>query len=200
MVPRSAPLESAALSGRVLTGGAWIFYFADAPTLVHRLATFQPGVGEAYLWIGILTFTTYIFAGWMREKVCLHACPWPRIQAALTDEEAYNVTYRYDRGEPRASVKQAESLRAQGQPAGDCVECNQCFNVCPTGVDIRDGLQIDCIQCGLCIDACDNVMAKIGRGERGMRRISCRAQGVTVGCSRAPSTSTIGQLARSASA
>jgi len=144
------------------TGGAWVLYFTDAPTLVMQLVTFTaPYI--AYVWIGILTVTTYFFAGYMREQVCTYMCPWPRIQAALTDEHALNVTYRYDRGEPRASVKQAETLREQGKPVGDCVECNQCFNVCPTGVDIRDGLQIDCIQCGLCIDACDNVMTKIGR-------------------------------------
>jgi cytochrome c oxidase accessory protein FixG len=144
------------------TGGAWVLYFTDAPTLVVELATLQaPFV--AYLWIGILTVTTYFFAGLMREQVCTYMCPWPRIQAALTDEHALNVTYRYDRGEPRGSAKKSEALRAAGSPAGDCVDCNQCYAVCPTGVDIRDGLQIDCIQCGLCIDACDNVMAKIGR-------------------------------------
>ena len=99
----------------------------------------------------------------MREQVCLYMCPWPRIQAALTDEYALNVTYRYDRGEPRCSVKKAEQLRAQGQPAGDCIDCLQCVHVCPTGVDIRDGANLGCIQCGLCIDACDTVMAKIGR-------------------------------------
>ena len=75
----------------------------------------------------------------MREQVCLYMCPWPRIQAALTDEHALNVTYRYDRGEPRASVKKATALRAQGLPAGDCVDCLQCVHVCPTGVDIRNG-------------------------------------------------------------
>ena len=95
------------------TGGAWVLYFADAPTLVRDLATLNaPFV--AYLWIGILTFTTYVLAGHMREQVCLYMCPWPRIQAALTDEHALNVTYRYDRGEPRASVKKATALRAQG--------------------------------------------------------------------------------------
>jgi cytochrome c oxidase accessory protein FixG len=148
------------------TGGAWVLYFADAPTLVYRLATFQPGVGEAYLWIGILAFTTYIFAGVMREKLCLHACPWPRIQAALTDEYALNVTYRYDRGEPRMSLKQAIAARAVGAPSGDCVDCGQCVAVCPTGVDIRKGAQLGCIQCGLCIDACDAVMEKIHRPTR----------------------------------
>ena len=117
----------------------------------------------AYIWIGILTFTTYTLAGFMREQVCTYMCPWPRIQAALTDEYALNVTYRYDRGEPRGSVKKNEALKQQGLPAGDCIDCDQCVAVCPTGVDIRKGLQLDCIQCGLCIDACDNVMDKIGR-------------------------------------
>jgi cytochrome c oxidase accessory protein FixG len=139
-----------------------VLYFADAPTLVKELATFQaPAV--AYIWIAILTFTTYTLAGFMREQVCTYMCPWPRIQAALTDEYALNVTYRYDRGEPRGSAKKNDALKAKGLPAGDCVDCAQCVAVCPTGVDIRKGLQLDCIQCGLCIDACDTVMTKIGR-------------------------------------
>ncbi|MCA0400724.1 MAG: cytochrome c oxidase accessory protein CcoG [Proteobacteria bacterium] len=144
------------------TGGAWVLYFADAPTLVRELAT-GTAPFAAYVWIAILTFTTYTLAGIMREQVCNYMCPWPRIQAALTDEEALNVTYRYDRGEPRTSLKEATKLRAAGQSAGDCVDCNQCVAVCPTGIDIRHGSQLECIQCGLCIDACDNVMTKIGR-------------------------------------
>jgi len=147
------------------TGGAWVLYFDDAPTLVKDLATFEaPAI--AYTWIGILTATTYIFAGHMREQVCLYMCPWPRIQAALTDEYALNVTYRYDRGEPRESFKKSEQLRAVGKPAGDCIDCMQCVNVCPTGVDIRGGANIGCIQCGLCIDACDSVMERLGRPTR----------------------------------
>jgi cytochrome c oxidase accessory protein FixG len=148
------------------TGGAWVLYFTDAPTAVWKLATFQKGAFDTYLWIGILTFTTYVFAGVMREKLCLHACPWPRIQAALTDEYALNVTYRYDRGEPRMSLKQATAARAAGKPSGDCVDCGQCVAVCPTGVDIRKGAQLGCIQCGLCIDACDGIMEKIHRPTR----------------------------------
>ncbi len=144
------------------TGGAWVLYFADAPTLVYQLATFQ-AEPIAYISIAVLTFTTYFFAGYMREQVCTYMCPWPRIQAALTDEYALNVTYRYERGEPRGSLKKNVSLRESGKPAGDCVDCHQCVNVCPTGVDIRDGLQLDCIQCGLCIDACDTVMMQIHR-------------------------------------
>lgn len=147
------------------TGGAWVLYFADAPTLVRDLAIFQaPFV--AYLWIAILTFTTYVLAGHMREQVCIYMCPWPRIQAALTDEWALNVTYRGDRGEPRMSVKKAEHARAHGEHVGDCIDCNQCVAVCPTGVDIRNGSQLGCVQCGLCIDACDNVMTQIGRPTR----------------------------------
>jgi cytochrome c oxidase accessory protein FixG len=143
------------------TGGAWVLYFADAPTLVRELASSQaPFI--AYAWIGVLTFTTYTLAGHMREQVCLYMCPWPRIQAALIDEHALNVTYRYDRGEPRGSLKKNAALRAGGKPAGDCVDCNQCVHVCPTGVDIRNGPNLGCIQCGLCIDACDAVMAKLG--------------------------------------
>jgi cytochrome c oxidase accessory protein FixG len=147
------------------TGGAWVLYFADAPTLVVQLATLAaPPV--AYMAIAVLTFTTYALAGHMREQVCLYMCPWPRIQAALTDENALNVTYRYDRGEPRNSLKKAVSLRALGEASGDCIDCSQCIAVCPTGVDIRQGADLGCIQCGLCIDACDLVMAKIGRPAR----------------------------------
>src|SRR5438876_4633570 len=147
------------------TGGAWVLYFNDAPTLVKQLATFQAPM-LAYIWIAILTATTYVLAGFMREQVCVYMCPWPRIQAALTDEWALNVTYRYDRGEKRTSLKKANELRALGEAVGDCIDCYQCVAVCPTGIDIRNGPQLECIQCGLCIDACDNVMKKIGRETR----------------------------------
>jgi len=147
------------------TGGAWVLYFSDAPTLVKELAIGEAPI-VAYIWIGILTFTTYSLAGFMREQVCVYMCPWPRIQAALTDEWALNVTYRYDRGEPRISLKKGAELKAEGMSAGDCIDCGQCVAVCPTGVDIREGSQLACIQCGLCIDACDDVMNKIQRPTR----------------------------------
>lgn len=144
------------------TGGAWVLYFADAPTLVAQLATFQaPPV--AYVAILTLTATTYGLAGHMREQVCTYMCPWPRIQAALTDEHAFNILYRDERGEPRVSAKKTHALREAGQPAGDCVDCFACVTACPAGIDIRNGLQMDCIQCGLCIDACDSVMDRLGR-------------------------------------
>jgi cytochrome c oxidase accessory protein FixG len=147
------------------TGGAWVLYFADAPRLVVSLFTFQaPFV--AYGAIGVLTLTTYVFAGFMREQVCLYMCPWPRIQAALIDEHALNVSYHYDRGEPRMSLKKAKAAEGHGEKVGDCIDCTYCVEVCPTGVDIRKGPSLGCIQCGLCIDACDSVMDKINRPTR----------------------------------
>jgi len=143
------------------TGGAWVLYFADAPTLVRDLATLQAPF-LAYASIGVLTFTTYTLAGHMREQVCKYMCPWPRIQGALTDEHSLAITYRRDRGEPRGSAKKNAALKAQGLPAGDCVDCFQCVTACPAGIDIRDGLQMECIQCGLCADACATVMTKLG--------------------------------------
>ncbi|GBF28030.1 hypothetical protein MnTg02_03092 [bacterium MnTg02] len=142
------------------TGGAWIFYFADAPTLAQNFLSFQaPFV--AYSTVAILTATTYVFAGFMREQVCTYMCPWPRIQAAMLDEDSLVVTYNDYRGEPRSRHQKKQSqLEA---PIGDCVDCNQCVAVCPMGIDIRDGQQLECITCALCIDACDNVMEKVGR-------------------------------------
>ena len=162
---RRAAKHAAWLVIAMLTGGAAMLYFVDAPTLLKDMVTLK-GPFVAYLWAGILTFTTYALAGHMREQVCLYMCPWPRIQAALTDDDALNVTYRFDRGEPRMSVKDAAKAHANGQAAGDCIDCLQCVAVCPTGVDIRKGSQLGCIQCGLCIDACDAVMTKVHRPTR----------------------------------
>ena len=141
------------------TGGAWIMYFADAPTLVRDFWSGE-AAPVAYATIGILTATTFIFGGFMREQVCIYMCPWPRIQTAMMDEKSLLVTYKEWRGEKRGSLK-----AAQADPAafGDCIDCNQCVAVCPTGIDIREGPQIGCITCALCIDACDNVMAQIGK-------------------------------------
>lgn len=141
-----------------LTGGAWILYFHDAfDVLPHFFTGGSPKT--AYVFIAILTFTTYSLAGFMREQVCTYMCPWPRIQAAMTDEDALNVTYRYDRGEPRGPHKKGDTWEGRG----DCIDCRQCVAVCPTGIDIRDGLQLECIGCSLCIDACNGIMDKIGR-------------------------------------
>ncbi len=145
---------------RCSDGGAWIFYFADAPTLLKNFVTFQaPPV--AYITVAILTATTYVFGGLMREQVCTYMCPWPRIQAAMLDEESLTVTYNDWRGEPRHSG--TKKAAASGTVVGDCVDCNACVAVCPMGIDIRDGQQLECITCALCIDACDAVMDKIGK-------------------------------------
>ncbi len=140
------------------TGGAWVLYFHDAPT-VFRDFFIGEAPGSAYIFAGILTFTTYMLAGTMREQVCTYMCPWPRIQAALTDAETLEVTYKYDRGEPRGSHKKDESWEGRG----DCIDCNACVAVCPMGIDIRDGAQLECINCALCIDACDDIMKKVDR-------------------------------------
>lgn len=144
----------------VATGGAWIFYFADAPTL---LVDFVTGHAEpvAYITVALLTATTYTFGGLMREQVCTYMCPWPRIQAAMLDENSLTVTYNDWRGEPR--TRGTKKAQAAGRSAGDCVDCNACVVVCPMGIDIRDGQQLECITCALCIDACDAVMDKLGR-------------------------------------
>jgi cytochrome c oxidase accessory protein FixG len=139
------------------TGGAWVFYFTDAPALAHQLFTGSSPL-VIYLAIAVLTFTTYSLGGLMREQVCTYMCPWPRIQGAMTDREALSVTYRLDRGEPRGAHKKGQSREGRGA----CIDCNQCVAACPMGIDIRDGLQLECINCGLCIDACDDVMVKIG--------------------------------------
>ena len=142
----------------VATGGAWVFYFADAPTLLPKLFTLQaPAV--SYIFIGVLSLTTYLLGGLAREQVCTYMCPWPRIQGALLDEESLVVSYRADRGEPRGAHKKGQSWEGRG----DCIDCNQCVAVCPMGIDIRDGLQLECISCALCIDACNTVMDKVGR-------------------------------------
>ncbi len=143
----------------VATGGAWIFYFADAPTLAQQFLMFEAPV-VAYVTVGILTATTFILAGYMREQVCTYMCPWPRIQAAMLDEDSLVVTYNDWRGEPRS--RHQKKLATSVEKVGDCVDCNACVAVCPAGIDIRDGQQLECITCALCIDACDNVMDKIG--------------------------------------
>lgn len=142
----------------VATGGAWVFYFTDAPTLAVDLINSEAHP-IAYATIAILTATTFVLGGFMREQVCMYMCPWPRIQGAMMDDDTLTVAYRNWRGEPRG--KKHENT------TGDCIDCMACVNVCPMGIDIRDGQQMECITCALCIDACDDVMEKIGK-DRGL--------------------------------
>jgi cytochrome c oxidase accessory protein FixG len=142
----------------VSTGGAWIFYFADAPTLARELVVLEAPV-TAYFSMAIFTAMTYLMGGFSREQVCIYMCPWPRIQGAMFDEDSLAVSYREYRGEPRGAHKKG----ADWEGRGDCIACRQCVVACPMGIDIRDGFQLECIQCALCIDACDDIMRKVGR-------------------------------------
>jgi cytochrome c oxidase accessory protein FixG len=140
------------------TGGALVFYFRDAPTLAQELMTgTAPTV--AYAFLGIFTVSTYLLGGIAREQVCIYMCPWPRIQGAMLDTDSLLISYRESRGEPRGAHKKGQSWENRG----DCVDCKACVAVCPMGIDIRDGPQLECIQCALCIDACDDIMTKVER-------------------------------------
>ncbi len=152
-----AAKHAAWLGIAMATGGAWIMYFNDAPTVTVELLTGQASL-TVYGFFALFTATTYVLAGAAREQVCTYMCPWPRFQGAMLDENSLVVTYRDWRGEPRGKPEAAH---------GDCVDCKACVHVCPTGIDIRDGQQLECIGCGLCVDACDDVMAKLGR-EKGL--------------------------------
>ncbi|WP_142849250.1 cytochrome c oxidase accessory protein CcoG [Telmatospirillum sp. J64-1] len=137
----------------LLTGGAFVLYFNDAMTVIGEIVTGQAGWG-VYTFLAIFTSTTYLLAGWAREQVCLYMCPWPRFQAAMVDEHSMIVTYEEWRGEPRGFAKKDTGFEGRGH----CVDCRMCVQVCPTGIDIREGSQMGCIGCGLCIDACNSVM------------------------------------------
>jgi cytochrome c oxidase accessory protein FixG len=162
------------------TGGAWIFYYVDAPTTLVKILRGEASL-EVYFFVGLLTATTYLLAGWAREQVCTYMCPWPRFQAAMLDEQSVIVTYQRQRGEPRGKHKAGASWEGRG----DCVDCRLCVNVCPTGIDIRDGQQLECIGCGLCVDACNETMDKVDRPRGLIRwdtfaRQQARERGATV--------------------
>ncbi len=162
------------------TGGAWIFYFRDAPTLLREFWMGQAPIAS-YASCALLTATTYVFAGHMREQVCTYMCPWPRIQGAMLDQHSLQVTYLYDRGEPRGPHKKAAGWEGRG----DCVDCNACVVACPMGIDIRNGSQLECINCGLCVDACDEIMDRVGR-PRGLIGYDTDAAVADRACGRKP--------------
>ncbi|MFM7344295.1 MAG: cytochrome c oxidase accessory protein CcoG [Tagaea sp.] len=183
-IAKRAAKHIAWLAIALATGGAWILYFADAPTTLREFFTGEASYTQ-YLFVGIFTATTYVLAGWAREQVCTYMCPWPRFQSAMLDDESYVVTYEKWRGEPRGKLAKTAPGADPWLGRGDCVDCNSCVATCPTGIDIRDGQQLECIGCGLCIDACDAVMDKVGR-PRGLIRFdtlanqTCRAEGKPV--------------------
>jgi cytochrome c oxidase accessory protein FixG len=145
-----------------LTGVSFVAWFVDAFQLWHQIFTFNLALSStALMTIALFTAGTYGLAGFLREQTCFWLCPYARIQAVMVDNSTAVPTYDFHRGEPRGRIKKGQS--EADRTTGDCVDCNQCVAVCPTGVDIRHGQQQGCIMCALCIDACDAVMEKLGR-------------------------------------
>ena len=142
------------------TGFTFVGYFSPIIDLGQNLVRFSIGPWETF-WIIFYGFATYGNAGWMREQVCKYMCPYARFQSAMFDKDTLVISYDALRGEPRGSRKRSADPQALG--IGDCIDCTMCVQVCPTGIDIRDGLQYECIACSACIDACDDVMDKIGK-------------------------------------
>lgn len=155
----------------VLTGITFVAYFTDAIGLWRDIITLQ---APLVVWVVILTFFlgTYILAGFMREQVCFWLCPYARIQGVMIDDDTIMPTYDIHRGEPKGRIKRGVSQAESG--LGDCIDCNLCVAVCPTGVDIREGLQEGCITCGLCIDACNSIMEKVDRPKGLIRYLSLK--------------------------
>ncbi|WP_296260992.1 MULTISPECIES: cytochrome c oxidase accessory protein CcoG [unclassified Pseudomonas] len=142
----------------LVTGLTFVGYFAPIRELTSAFFTGQAD-GWSYFWVGFFTLATYANAGWLREQVCIYMCPYARFQSVMFDKDTLIVSYDPRRGEKRGPRKKDMDYQAQG--LGDCIDCTLCVQVCPTGIDIRDGLQIECIGCAACIDACDTVMDKM---------------------------------------
>lgn len=140
-----------------LTGLTFVGYFTPVRALTVDVFTLNVDAMSA-AWIVFFTLATYINAGWMREQVCIYMCPYARFQSAMFDKDTLIVSYDPARGEPRGARKRS----TRPEDLGDCIDCQLCVQVCPTGIDIRDGLQYQCIGCAHCIDACDDVMQKVG--------------------------------------
>ncbi len=139
------------------TAGSFVLYFNDAPTLVQSFWNWNVSP-MVLMFIGGLTFSTYLMAGYAREQVCTYMCPYARFQSAMFDKDTLIIGYDEKRGEPRGGHKKGESWEGRGH----CIDCTACVQVCPMGIDIREGLQMECIACGLCVDACNNIMDKVG--------------------------------------
>jgi cytochrome c oxidase accessory protein FixG len=143
----------------LLTAITFVGYFTPIRDLVGDLFTMEAS-GWALFWVLFFTAATYLNAGWLREKVCFHMCPYGRFQSSMVDADSVVISYDAERGEPRGS-RRKDAVPASAE-LGDCIDCQLCVQVCPTGIDIRDGLQMECIGCAACIDACDSIMDKMG--------------------------------------
>lgn len=143
----------------LLTAMTFVSYFVPTSEVYKEVFTLNAS-GGVYFWVTFFTFVTYGNAGWMREIMCLHMCPYARFQSAMFDKNTYIVGYDAQRGEARGPRSRKADPKAMG--LGDCIDCDLCVQVCPTGIDIRNGLQYECINCGACIDACDTTMERMG--------------------------------------
>lgn len=166
----AAPMDAAKFRKRALKYSAWVLlslwtgftfvgYFTPIKTLWAEFQTFSFGPWE-WFWVFFYAAFTYAFAGHMREQVCKYMCPYARFQGVMFDPDTLVITYDQERGEPRGARNKKIDFKSKG--LGHCVDCDQCVTVCPTGIDIRKGLQYECIGCAACIDACDKVMDKMG--------------------------------------
>jgi len=153
----------------ILTGVTFAAYFADVYELWHSYLTFDAPL-IAWAVLAAFVFFTYVFAGLMREQVCFWLCPYARIQSVMVDKDTEMPTYDVSRGEPRGKLRGKDS-----DTRGDCIDCHLCVSVCPTGVDIREGMSEGCITCGMCIDACDSIMEKVDR-PKGLIRYASRKE------------------------
>jgi cytochrome c oxidase accessory protein FixG len=142
----------------LLTSLTFIGYFVPIDQIFIDFFTFDAGFWVSF-WVLFFTVCTYGNAGWMREIMCTHICPYARFQSAMFDKDTFTVGYDFNRGESRGPRGRKQDHKALG--LGDCIDCDLCVQVCPTGIDIRNGLQYECINCGACIDACDGVMSKM---------------------------------------
>ncbi|MFI8743369.1 cytochrome c oxidase accessory protein CcoG [Stutzerimonas zhaodongensis] len=155
---RKTAKHSIWLAVSLAIGITFVGYFTPIRDLVPDLVTLQVG-GWALFWVGFFTLATYGNAGYLREQVCIYMCPYARFQSVMFDKDTLIVSYDPRRGERRGPRKKDADYKAMG--LGDCIDCTMCVQVCPTGIDIRDGLQIECIGCAACIDACDTIMDKM---------------------------------------
>ncbi|WOT05220.1 cytochrome c oxidase accessory protein CcoG [Shewanella youngdeokensis] len=143
----------------LLTAMTFVSYFVPTKEVYIEVFTLN-ATGGIYFWVILFTFATYGNAGWMREIMCIHMCPYARFQSAMFDKNTFIVGYNSKRGETRGPRSRKADHKAMG--LGDCIDCDLCVQVCPTGIDIRNGLQYECINCGACIDACDTTMERMG--------------------------------------
>ena len=156
---RKAAKHAIWLGVSLVTAITFVGYFTPIRELVPDFLTLEIG-GWAAFWIGFFTLATYGNAGYLREQVCIYMCPYARFQSVMFDKDTLIVSYDPRRGERRGPRKKDADYKALGM--GDCIDCTMCVQVCPTGIDIRDGLQVECIGCAACIDACDTIMDKMG--------------------------------------